>query len=82
MRLQFEVRDERVEHIDQLQEKLGLSTRTELFNNALALLNWAIEQKEEGCKIASIRDEDQGYRELIMPSLEKVKTRLKHANAD
>jgi hypothetical protein len=75
-RIQFEVSENRRDKIDELQAKLKLSTRKALFNNALALLRWAVEQKENGRKIASLSEEENSYMELVMPALEDVETRV------
>jgi hypothetical protein len=75
-RIQFEVNEDRVEDIEELKHKLDLRTKTDLMNNALALLSWAVKQKEEGRKIASIDEQENSYRELVMPSLNSVPIRV------
>jgi hypothetical protein len=57
--------------LDRLMEETRLSTRKDLFNNALTLLMWAIKAKMAGRIIASV-DERQNIRELVMPSIENI----------
>lgn len=74
-RIQFEVPEGSVVAMDELQERLGLSTRKDLFNNAITLLDWAAEQRRVGRSIASIDKNGGVYRELIMPSLQLVESK-------
>lgn len=67
VRLQFEVYEAQVEKIDELMRKLGLKRRTELFNDALSFLSWAVKEREKGRIIVSM-DEGKGtYKELVIP---------------
>jgi hypothetical protein len=44
--------------MDKLQSTLGLSTRKQLLNNALAILKWAVDQRQLGRKVASIDEQE------------------------
>jgi hypothetical protein len=55
-----------------LQNTTGLKTYKDLFNNALTLLDWAIQQKRAGRVIASLDETSKDYRELQMPALERA----------
>jgi hypothetical protein len=77
MRLQIDVSDEQDRHIQKLMAETGLSTKKDLFNNALTLLSWAIEEVANGNTIASVNEEQQRYRELHMPALTTVAQRAK-----
>lgn len=70
-RIQFDLEKSRLEEIDLLVKKCGLSTRKDFFNNAVTLLKWAIEKKKKGCIIVSI-DSDGEQRELDMPIFSAV----------
>jgi len=72
-RIQIELSEEEVAQIDQLMMLTGIRTRKEYFNNALTLMEWAINEKRVGHGIASIEDSTQSFRELVMPALQKVK---------
>jgi hypothetical protein len=77
MRLQIEVTEEQDRHIQNLMEEAGLTTKKELFNNALTLLSWAMEEIATGNTIASVNETQQRYRELHMPALNHVAQRAK-----
>lgn len=70
MKIQFEVEDSVVSQFEQLKTRTGSSDYKELFNNALALLAWAVRQRLEGRSIASIDVIAKEYTTLQMPSLE------------
>jgi hypothetical protein len=71
IRLQFEVDEDALREIEQLQELGGLRTKKDLLNNALTLLQWAVRQRSNGRAIIS-EGEDGSQRELEMPFLEAV----------
>ncbi len=58
-------------------EETRLTTRKDLFNNALTLFQWAVKAKKAGRVIASI-DENQRIRELVMPSIENITAEKAH----
>lgn len=70
VRIQLDLPDDRVKELDTLMENTGLSTRKELFNNALTLFEWAVREKRLGHMIASVDDDAKKMKELVMPSLE------------
>ncbi len=70
VRIQVEFDKCGLAQIEELKEKTGISTYKELFNNALTILAWAVEQRESGRMVASIDEEQNQFRELQMPTLE------------
>jgi metal-responsive CopG/Arc/MetJ family transcriptional regulator len=72
VRIQLDLPDERVKELDSLMDEVGVSTRKDLFNNALTLFEWAVDEKRAGRTIASIDDVEKRYKELVMPALETV----------
>lgn len=70
MRIQVEFDENGMRMIEDLKKKTGISTYKDLFNNALALLSWSVEQRENARTIASVDESTKEYRELQMPSLE------------
>ena len=54
MRLQIEITEDQNRHILKLMDEAGLSTKKDLFNYALSLFFWAIEEVGNGNTIASI----------------------------
>ena len=77
MRLQIEITEDQDQHIQSLMEQAGLPTKKDLFNNALSLFSWAIEEVANGNSIASVNEEKGRYRELQMPALNHVAQRAK-----
>jgi metal-responsive CopG/Arc/MetJ family transcriptional regulator len=71
VRIQLDLPDEQVAELDRLMEETRLTTRKDLFNNALTLFLWAVKAKKAGRIIASV-DESQHIRELVMPSIENI----------
>lgn len=64
-RIQFELTRERVEKLDALKVQARLPTRTDLLNNALTILEWALEERAKGRLIVSL--DKKRCRELVMP---------------
>jgi hypothetical protein len=48
VQIHLEVSEERLEELDKLMEAVDLHTRKELFNNALTLLEWAVNERKPG----------------------------------
>lgn len=69
IRLQFEVTPSRLQELEVLMRTCDLSTKKELFNNALTLLEWAVKERAQGHTIASISETEKKLRELEMPVL-------------
>ncbi|MGH9635419.1 MAG: hypothetical protein ACRD72_11350 [Candidatus Angelobacter sp.] len=70
MRIQVEVDDEAVNQIEELKRLTGLKTYKDLFNNSIAILWWATNQRRNGRIIASIDEQKHEFKELQMPVLE------------
>ena len=68
-RVQLDIPKEQVAQLDQLAREAGLGTRKDLFNNALALMNWAVREVRRGRTIASVDEQAQRFTELQMPFL-------------
>ncbi len=72
IRIQFELPEEKVEELDTLMKEAHITTRKDLFNNALTLLEWAIKERKTGRTIASVDEDNKKYKELVMPVLSAV----------
>jgi hypothetical protein len=70
--LQLEFPESKVKELKALMQKCGLKTYHELFNNALTLTKWAVQETEQGRVILSQDDRTEKARELVMPLLEFV----------
>jgi hypothetical protein len=75
MKIQLDFDEKAKELLETLLEQTGSKTYKDLFNNSLTLLNWAIKQRVDGRSIASIDENNQTYRELVMPAIEEAAQR-------
>lgn len=72
VRLQLELSEARVAELKALIEECRLGTQKELFNSALTLFEWAVNERRKGRMIASVDEASMKYKELAMPALEAV----------
>lgn len=72
MRLNFEFTEDHINDLKALQKKTGTSSMKELFNEALTILEWTIDETIAGNEIAALSEEDKNYRVLITPILKRV----------
>lgn len=80
-RIQFEVEEDKLKEIEELQEAIGARTRTDLFNYALTLLKWALEEEEKGRIIASIDEEAGKYKQIEIPRIKRFMGKQTKATA-
>ena len=83
IRLQLDIDQEANEEIGQYMLLGSVKTKKEFFNNALALLKWAMDERAEGRIIASVDEdeEDPSYKEITMPILDSAERKVKRAVA-
>jgi hypothetical protein len=79
MRIQLELPDVQVQELKALMQEAGFETYKEVFNNALTLLEWAINEQKTGKVIAAVDEQNEKYRVLVMPALERVAKAAKRA---
>jgi hypothetical protein len=72
MRLNFEFPEERIEDLKQLQAATGTDSMKDLVNNALTILEWAVEEARKGNEIAAVNESEEIYRVLVTPLLQRV----------
>jgi hypothetical protein len=72
MRVQLELPEARVEELKVLMEETGLDTYKDLFNNALSAFEWLTSEVKSGRVIAGLDEQNEKYRILVMPALERV----------
>jgi hypothetical protein len=72
MRLNFEMPENRVSALKELQAETGSDSMKELFNNALTMLEWAIKEVKRGNEIAAVTPDQQVHRVFVTPLLERV----------
>lgn len=75
MKIQLDFDAQGKEQLDSLLEQTDSKTYKDLFNSSLTLLRWAIEQRVHGRHIASVDENNQTYRELLMPAIEAAAKR-------
>lgn len=71
MRIQLDLDEYGMTIIKRLMDSTGSNTYKELFNNAVTLLDWAVNQRRSGRRVASVDETRKEYRELQMPALER-----------
>lgn len=72
MRIQLELPEDRVRELEALMAETGTTTKKDLLNDALTLFEWAVNERKAGRSIASVDEEDQRYKEVVMASLERA----------
>jgi hypothetical protein len=72
MRLNLEINDTQMNSLKALQERTAASSMKDLVNNALTLLEWAVDETAKGNEIAALNEDDTNYRVLVMPLLQHV----------
>ena len=72
-RLQIELNEERLEEIEALMKEGKAATKKEFVNAAITLLEWAMKEKKAGRIIASVDENKNSYKEIVMPILSEVK---------
>jgi hypothetical protein len=82
--MNFELPEQRVNELKEIQAETGSESMKELFNNALTMLEWAIKEVKHGNEIAAVHHEDHEdkvYRVFITPLLERVAKKHRPAAA-
>jgi len=72
MRIQLELPEGQVQELKKLMAEAGLDTYKDLFNNALSAFEWTLNEVRSGRSIASVDENNQTYRVLVMPALQQV----------
>ena len=73
MRLNFEFNDAQVDNINALKEKTGAASMKELFNNALTMLEWAVEEVARVKEI--VATDGKTSRVFVTPLLRQARLR-------
>jgi len=72
-RINFDLPEERVEELSVLAEKTGAKTRVQLFNQALTLLEWYVQEREEGRAVGSMNQDTERFSEILFPGMPAIK---------
>jgi len=68
VKFSFEMKPENSDRIEELARQVGV-TKMQIFNNALSLLDWAVEEVKKGRVIASVDEENKKYKKILLPLL-------------
>ena len=58
-------------------KELGISTKKDLLNQAITLLEWAVTERKAGRIIASVDESHDQYKQVVLPAVERVAPRVK-----
>lgn len=72
MRLNLEMPEERVKDLKELQAETSSETIKELINNALSMLEWAVNEVKAGNEIAAVDENERVRRIIVTPLLTRV----------
>jgi hypothetical protein len=72
LRIQFDIDDRIIGDLETTMRKVGVSTKRELCNLAISLLEWAANERTKGRIIASVDPETERYQQVILPALENL----------
>ena len=76
-RLQLDLTKEHLQELEALMKELGISTKKDLFNQAMTLLEWAVTERKAGRIIASVDESQDQYKQVLLPAVERVARRSK-----
>lgn len=80
-RLQFDMTEDRLILFDKMVVDCGLRTRKDLFDYAMTLLKWAIEEAKAGNQVASFDRKTTSVELLKVPILDHVRALAQEAEA-
>ncbi len=80
-RLNFDFTDKAIEQLDDLKEKLSVTSRAEAIRYAIGILNWATYQAEEGNYVIAVNSGSGTVKELSVPPLDEIRNRVVHTRA-
>ncbi|MFA6536217.1 MAG: hypothetical protein WCT25_02160 [Candidatus Paceibacterota bacterium] len=79
VRLQLVISDEEAATLEATRRRLGHSTMKAYFNDAFCLLEFAIQQTEEGREIGTFNSGRNSFRALAIPALITVRRKAEMA---
>jgi hypothetical protein len=72
VRIQFELRENRYNHLKKLMELTGTETNKELFENALTLMEWAVEETLAGNVVGIMAPHTNSFQRLLFSPLRRL----------
>jgi hypothetical protein len=77
-RVQLDLLPERLAEFDQLMAFCGLSARKDLFDNAMTLFEWAVQEIRDGKQIASYDKKTEHIEVIRLPVLDNAVRRSRN----
>lgn len=74
-RLNFDFTNEGMKQLNDLKKKLRVSCLAEVVRYAQGVLNWAVQQAEQGNQIISVNSSAGTVNELSVPPLEEIRAK-------
>lgn len=75
-RVQLEVNQERITELELLMQKTGIRTKSDLLEAAISLFEIAVRERSTGRIITSLDESSGRYKELVLPSIERVAPKI------
>lgn len=72
MRFQVELDEKRLNELEVLMKEIGVSTKKDMFNWALTILEWCVKERKQGRIIASVDEKAKKMKELDTPIFGRV----------
>lgn len=76
VRIQLDLTASQAERYDQLVRDCELGSRKELFNVAMSLFNWAVQEVSKGNKVAAYDERDDHVETILVPALDAVRPKV------
>jgi hypothetical protein len=81
MKLHWEVSNDQLSHINQLQDVLDVETIDELVAQAVWLLEWVVKHKQKGMTLVAVSEEGHLSQRLEMPGVERIAVDVESVSA-
>lgn len=72
MRINFEFTEDQVKSLKELQQKTGSTSMKDMFNSAMSILEWSVDETIKGHEIASFDPDADTIRVLVTPILQRA----------
>lgn len=82
VRVQLDLTESRIKELEEIMVKTGVSTRKDVFENALVLLDWAVSQADRGRTFGAWDENTETFHEVLMPALASVRKNYEAENKD
>ena len=74
-RFQLDISREHLKELESLMKELGITTKKDLFNQTITLLEWAAAEPKSGRGIASIDEAKDVYKRALLPVVKRLAPR-------